>query len=622
MANLDDLYDVDERFRAIEDHQRGTLVSSAGPGTGKTHSFLRRAAALVESGRAEPNAVCYLTFIKEITRAFLTDYNTMFGPQLDPNLRPRVSTLHSFACRIIRNRGFTVGYDGPLYFSGLSEPSNQPAAIFLADLLPFVAELGITSVPRLAQAMETIKYCWRNNADPSALPAPLPSVLHACLVLANSYRLIDWDHAVNLAHSLYLVPENRQRWLAQLQHFFIDEYQDFNPSEQHFLHAIGQAATSVVIVGDPNQSIYRRRSASPDALRSLLGSERVDQISLLRCRRCAENILQASNLFLRYIDAGRQPLLSHRAGGLIACYRFKSTKAELAFLRVHLRELLASMPADPTPQDSVACLFPSRKILSFYLDSLKDAVPSYAHSTQVEPNRATLALHLQLICSPGQRLLQRLVIQSWDEIKPRHERQMVRLVLLRDLSPSQALSVLLNDGSLKGVPATAARSFMDYCAALESADADTIADAISVRLGYDRSLLRDCARDFLLQLPEADQDDAIDYFCDRVLPDTAEPPEDPHAIQFLTIHAAKGLTRRGIVMPGLEDSWLPGQAAGDDLDERRRLFYVAITRATSHVLITYPATRARGDPLNYPSEGRGEPSRFIALAGIPHSYHE
>ena len=86
------------------------------------------------------------------------------------------------------------------------------------------------------------------------------------------------------------------------------------------------------------------------------------------------------------------------------------------------------------------------------------------------------------------------------------------------------------------------------------------------------------------------------------------PPIDSKAIEFLTIHGAKGLTKNTVIMPGLEDSWLPGAYEGPELEEKQRLFYVAITRATDNVLITYPVKRSRGDQLNSSSRRKFQKS--------------
>src|SRR5439155_20092092 len=94
------------------------------------------------------------------------------------------------------------------------------------------------------------------------------------------------------------------------------------------------------------------------------------------------------------------------------------------------------------------------------------------------------------------------------------------------------------------------------------------------------------------KLIDADDDlakeDLVATICDNVLPETAVQPQNPGAILFLTMHGSKGLTKKTVVIPGLEQAWLPGNATGIVLSERKRLFYVAITRATDNLVLTFP----------------------------------
>ena len=121
MANLDLEYGIDDRVAAFRSHEQGRLVCLAGPGTGKTYSFLERIEALTTEHAVSVDAICYLTFIKEISRAFVADYED----NTNVSEKPRISTLHSFACRLIRNQGFQIGYDGTLYFMSLTDVTDS-----------------------------------------------------------------------------------------------------------------------------------------------------------------------------------------------------------------------------------------------------------------------------------------------------------------------------------------------------------------------------------------------------------------------------------------------------------------------------------------------------------------
>ena len=621
MANLDSLYDVDERFRAFENHNEGILVSLAGPGTGKTFSILRRLAALLDADDIGADTICYVTFIREITRAFRSDFDNDLGNDDEINGVPRISTLHSLACRIIRNRGFSIGYDGELYFTNVAPfPDTFESRVFLIDLINVVNHPNLNTLARIRNALHPVKEAWRETIETDELEG-LEAIAHAgYLELSRGYRLIDWDNTIPLAYQLYQVPENRQAWLSSIDHFLIDEYQDFNRAEQLLILAMVSNATSAVIVGDDDQSLYSGRGGSPDGLRDLFASDEVDQVSLVRCRRCASTIVEYANNFLNTLSPNPRPMLPFNDGGLVESLRFKSSKAEIDYLAQFLNACVRQLQEAPSPRDGIVCLFPTNNSLRFYYEKLSEHVPCYTTRLEIEESRMRLTHALSLCARPGQRFSERLLLENFTAVKPRHLQAITDLVIQRDISPVEACQLMIAEGSLAGLLLEALEKFVATCNSLSSRDPKLIADQIEDWTEVERPELVNQIDEFLTSLPEIDQETATSDLCDIAIPSTARPPVDPRAVLFLTMHGAKGLTKRTVVMPGLEDAWLPGTSEGASLEEKRRLFYVALTRATDQVLITYPANRARGDPMNYRAQGRSEACRFVAESGIPTRY--
>lgn len=624
MANLDQIYDVDSRTAAFENHKSGVLISLAGPGTGKTHSLLKRIAAITKQG-GTANSICYLTFIKEIGNAFIVDYIDTFGLESYEAIKPRISTLHSFACRLIRNHGFQIGYDGEIYFASITDSKASSSDIFLQDLFPLVATSTLHTVPQIRKTLDLIKAAWRDCIDSTSLGDPIPTVLTACLDLLHAYRLIDWDQTIPTAHDLFNRLREWPKWISQIEHFLVDEYQDFNRAEQGFITALSANAKTVVIVGDDDQSLYSSRGGSPDGLRKLYMSEECNQVSLLKCYRCKSRIVEAANTFLTAMRPDPRPMLPMKDGGEILCYCFKSTKAEIAYLATFLSRCVNELPENPKSEDGIVCLFPptrNGKALDFYFDQPSSHLPCSRRRSTTHNLRSWLQQALELVCRPGQRFLERLILERYGFIKPRHKREMVQLILQRDISPVNALDVMITDGVLDEPAASQALAFCAFCRALESQDSALIAEQLSSPLGIGSDQLIQRLEDFLQCLDDTNQEEAISHLCDELVPDSVKPSEDPRSILFLTMHGAKGLTKKTVVMPGLEKAWLPGNATGGDLDEKKRLFYVALTRATDCVVITYPQRRARGDPLNYDTLGRGQGCSFIGQSGLDCIYHE
>lgn len=620
MANLDEIYSVDDRAAAFENHENGILVSLAGPGTGKTYSLLKRIEALTKRGE-EADSICYLTFIKEISNAFSADYIEKFGAESYEVNKPRISTLHSFACRLIRNQGFRIGYDGELYFTSITDSGDGGSDTFLNDLLPLVATHNLHTIPQLRESLERIKVAWRDCVDPFSLEDSISDLLPACLELLQIYRLVDWDQTIPIAYELFHGLHEQPIWISQIEHFLIDEYQDFNRAEQEFIAALAATTKSMVIVGDDDQSLYSGRGGSPDGLREMILSEEHDRVSLLRCHRCKSRIVTAANTFLATMRPNPRRMLPLKNGGGIQCFSFKSSKAEIAFLADYLSKCINEIPENPKPKDGIVCLFPSRPVLSFYFDRLSLYIPCSKRKPASHALRVWFQRVLELICHPYQRFAERLILEGYDAVKPHHKKEMVRLIIQRDISPSEAVAILIADGVLTGHAASQASAFCDLCGALASQAPERIANQIAGTLGIEVHQLSQHLEAFLQRLAETKQEDAISRLCDELIPDSAQPSENPRAVLFLTMHGAKGLTKNTVVMPGLEEAWLPGNAQGNDLEERKRLFYVALTRATDRVLITYPLNRARGDPLNYPARGRSQPCTFVRSSGLQCYYH-
>ena len=173
-------------------------------------------------------------------------------------------------------------------------------------------------------------------------------------------------------------------------------------------------------------------------------------------------------------------------------------------------------------------------------------------------------------------------------------------------SVSLALDLIRRKHTWREPTLTAISGYNAFIRSLTSRDATQIALCIDSVLPNGKQCNPDDVEEFL-DLATADEMMLEEYL--DILVD-----------ELLTLHGSKGLTRRYVILPGLERTrnpyLLPGDAVGDALEERKRLFLVGITKATEFLLITYPRTRARGDWLNFQCEGQGELCEFAANLGV------
>jgi len=295
-TSLNDQYKPIDRYKAVVEHGDGMLVVSAGPGTGKTFSLLRKIECLIELG-VEPTQIYYLTFVNSIVDAFKSDVGKSqadggLGVDAD-DLGIHISTLHSLAFKIVNAYADVLGLPAHLEVIGLSHrPQSILSQVFVGDLFAYSKTNGlVVKKKEFDTLLKRLVEDWRQNTKPTGDCRKLEEVINE---LCDKYSVCSWDQLVLLA--IKAISENGlPKWLQGAQHFLIDEYQDFNQAEQQLIDLITELSDSVIIVGDPDQSIYSGRSASPEGLRKLLERDNAKSVNFVYCRRCPKSVIVAAN---------------------------------------------------------------------------------------------------------------------------------------------------------------------------------------------------------------------------------------------------------------------------------------------------------------------------------------
>ena len=619
MANLDRVYPEHERQQAFVDHLIGTLVALAGPGTGKTYSFLLRIAELTEKRGIDCAAICYLTFTREIVRAFKDDLLLKYPGAVRPQ-SIAASTLHSLACRLIRNKGHRIRLAGALCILNLCDSRDSIAKVAISDIKSLLPQ-GMKGI--VSENLMTIKTQWQQCQPVGNLTVDAAIVEQKYEQYSRALRLLDWDEVIPLAVSLYKDQKDRPNWITKYKHLLIDEYQDFNMAEQSFLEFISGSAVSCAVVGDDDQSIYSTRGASPDGIRALAKSPSADSISLVQCRRCAEKIVQSANQFLSFMHADPRHLKVLKAGGTVAIKSFRSAVAEADYLAGYMKVIMSRMDLANASQDKgIVCLFPTHKVLKQYRKEFeaRGLKCKCRDSSNSLDNRMWARLLAKLAFQRSQPFLERLILDRFPAFKPRHKKGVLTALLGGYPSVISALASVAPSDGWREPTLTAVSDYTAFVDSLTSRDTSRVASCIDLILTGGRRCDPGHVDKFLATTDEAMLEESLDILIDKVFSDgTAEGGDvqlEP-AVEMLTLHSSKGLTRRYVVLPGLEHCWLPGDATGAELEEKKRLFLVGITRATESLLITYPLHRARNDSLNYPVAGREELSDFARHLGVP-----
>jgi superfamily I DNA/RNA helicase len=470
------------------------------------------------------------------------------------------------------------------------KPQSVLSQIFVGDLFAYTkGKRIVTDKKSFDRLLSKLTESWRCNRT---IPSDCHDLDEAVELFCKKYQVCPWDQLV--LHAIRAVESNGlPTWLQGAQHFLIDEYQDFNPSEQRLIELITEPSDSIIIVGDPDQSIYSGRSASPDGLRGLLERPDAKTVNFVYCRRCPKRVVAAANNLLRFMDkAGysEKELLAFKdEDGEFAIQSFKSCKAEVEELTKILQGL------DESQIKTTILLLPARKVAEYYAKKLSEAgVTCMIKSADTEAELREAIF--RLIVLPPQPFLCRVLLAHFQNIEKKYREQALTEFVSGNMSLSESLfqtSVAQHwQKKIRG----SLTDFTTVLNALGSGDVETIVASL-------KNLNIQTSESMITCLLNSDTDKSARERVATCIEQTSEHDQisdgEAAALQVMTMHSSKGLSKKLVIVPAFDEKLLPGENTGERLAEIHRLVYVAVTRSKDRVLITFPSTRAKGDPLNF-----------------------
>src|SRR5829696_2728518 len=573
----------------------GPLLVVAGPGTGKTRTLTNRLAHIVGERGVSPDRCLAITFTRRAAGE-LTERLRSLLPRRSAD-RLLVTTFHGLGLRIVREHAGALGFDDGLRVADEAER--------LALAREAVGEQAPAREPR--RLLELVSVL---ALDPTAVPEDdLAGPLARYRAGKRARDLIDLDDLLALPVALLrddpeLAASYRRRW----PHVCVDEYQDVDPAQYALLRLLCPPDGDLCAIGDPDQAIYSFRGADVGFfLRFSEDFPRARTVLLARNYRSTAAILAGATAAVAPTTLVPERELTPVAPGsgppTITLHAAADEAGEAAFVVGAVERLLGG--------SSFAAL--DRGVA----DPWHDAVHSYAdiavlYRTDAQSRPLVDALdaagvpyqkrsHNRLGDQPGVReLLAVLRADPGRAGDPRPMTARVRAAAQTAIDAAgglPAVGSIGTDGWSQLVPATA-HAWPDR-------------SAVGVHPALRVARIR-AALELLTPLAERAGADA-----GRLLADIALGAEvdgwDPRAdrVSLLTLHAAKGLEFPVVFLVGCEDDLLPLRfGEGPDASgvaEERRLLFVGMTRARTHLVLSYAARRTvRGEPRET------RPSRFLA----------
>ena len=603
----------------------GPSLVIAGAGSGKTRTLVYRVAYLIDSG-IDPSNILLLTFTRKSAQEMLARVGDLIGAR---SQRVCGGTFHSVANLLLRRYGRSIGVEPG--FTILDRGDAE-------DLIALMrAQLGLNEkdkrFPRKGTIMEMVSKSANTlrSLDKIILDEfghfadhmeDLGRLQQAYQAAKRQKQLLDYDDLLVMLRQLLLLDESARTTISrQYRYILVDEYQDTNRLQAEVIRQLASTHNNVMIVGDDSQSIYGFRGATfKNIMEFPTLFPGTTMYKLEENYRSTQPILNLANciideaaekytkrLFTRKID-GPLPSLVEAAG--------ENTQSRFIAQKIlELRE-------EGVPLSEVAVLFRSsfhsfdleielsRKGLPF----IKRGGVKFIETAHVKD----LLAHVRVIANP-------LDTVSWHRV----------LMLVEGVGPKKAqdlLAAIVKAGEpfdvLRSVTGRSGQGLKDLANTLESlngAEDRRPADLVNHAYEYYLPILKEQYDDYPKRTRDLDHLHTIAEGypgVDEFLADLAlEPPDgsavgvdapdrDDERLVLSTIHSAKGLEWQCVFVIWVVDGRFPSVysfAADDELEEERRLFYVAVTRAKRHLFLTYP--------INVFDKGSGmllsKPSRFL-----------
>ena len=614
----------------------------AGAGSGKTRVLTYKVAYLLEQG-VQPWNILALTFTNKAAREMRDRIATLVSPEKAATLW--MGTFHSIFAKMLRIEGHRLGYDTNYTIYDTDDSKSL--------LRQIIREMNLDEkVYKLSTVQSRISTAKNHLILPSGYSSvrefresdnmwhrPLmPEIYNRYQERCKQANAMDFDDLLLNTWLLFKHnPEVTAAWQERFHFVLVDEYQDTNYAQHQIVWLLTNQRQRVCVVGDDAQSIYSFRGANIDNIlhfREAYTGTRL--FKLERNYRSTQTIVNAAGSLIRNNreQISKQVFSEKEVGSPIALFSAYSDTDEANIIT---REVQRAHRAG-IPYKGIAVLYrtnaQSRKIEDSFL---RDRIPYHIYAGTSFYQREEikdLLCYLRLSVNPyDEESLRRIINKPARGIG---DTTVGKLFLAAREAGTPVWDVLsagncpgLNGGTLKRLEA-----FHDMIASFHESSATDDAHTLALRIAVDSGL-----RDYIFsgQDPEdvsrqenmqemldgiavfvqdnQEQGQGIllaDYLQEASLAtdfDRNKMEKDADCVNMMTIHSAKGLEFPVVFIAGLEEGLFPSELSADsprELEEERRLFYVALTRAEKQVVLTFAKSRFRNGKMEF-----SRPSRFI-----------
>ena len=606
----------------------GPALVLAGAGSGKTRVIIERLAWLVEERGADPRNLLALTFTNRAAAEMKQRFAQRLGVE---SAASWIGTFHSFGLfllrremdRLNRPKSFTIFDDSDqlaLMKRLVQEMSKKETVVSPRDALSWIS--------RLKQDVSTPADVKEQEADHEML-TKLWVQYHAALTKAAA---VDFDDLLVLTVALLNHTDIRDKYQRRYKYVLVDEYQDTNRAQYQIAHHLSAGHGNLFVVGDEDQSIYSWRGA--DINNILDFAKDYPSATVFRLEqnyRSTKPILDAANAVVgNNVNRLGKNLWTEQEKGDPVRFNLSGSGEEEA--RLVVDDMVAR---NLSPRD-VAVLYRTNGQSRLMEEALRIRGVNYVLIGGIKfysrKEIKDLIAYLRLLVNPADdESLRRVINVPTRGIGASTMQRLDEYAAIRDQPLLQVLRDIEMDETLPSRARTSATDFVrlidDLAIQAKKPGVADLVNELIQRIGYRAYVQQSDEKDFRTRLEVVEEfivatkqfdasqgGDLLQFLQDLALVSDADKENTAPATTLMTIHSAKGLEFDHVYLIGMEEGLLPFYSEDEDereLEEERRLCYVAMTRARKSLTLTAAHSRMMYGKTRH----QREISRFVQEIG-------
>lgn len=611
-------------------HKEGPLLVLAGAGSGKTSVLTSSIAMKIKEGLVDPRNILAITFTNKAAQEMKDRISDLLAYDVN---HLWIGTFHSICARILRMNIEKIGYT-----SNFTIYDTQDTRTLIKDI---IKDLGYKDDINVRLAQNVISNSKNKSVSPEDFiksnyymkdADSLAEIYKLYEKRKFEYNALDFDDLIEKVLDLFKEDKKTLSYYQnKFEYVFVDEFQDTNNSQYELIKYIGGVHRNIVAVGDADQSIYSFRGAD---IRNILNFERdfpeTKTIKLEQNYRSTSNILTAANkLIENNLERKDKSLWTDGDKGDEVVYKETSVESEESkFVVDKIKELLN----EGYEKSDIVILYrtnaQSRPFEELLLKNLIDYKVIGGLKFYDRKEIKDLVAYLNILVNKKDDVsLKRIInepkkgigdksVEKFEQIANRYQISILELITEDEFRP-------LLDNRLRKLADKFYEPLEDIFKNVDNYQLVDLINDLLEKSGYlknlEKSLLvEDRARidninefissaaDYQEQNPDDNLRDYLENL--SLLSEIDKTEENEDSISLMTMHQAKGLEYPVVFIVGLDEGLFPSKRSLDEgkLEEERRLFYVAITRAEEKLFMTSSQVRRNYGKVNY-----YKPSRFI-----------